>query len=477
MPDTVTFAAGKTSISTLATLVLLTALEAAAQHPDPGAPPGSHDPLGAHAAVVGSVRPDAPRWREFRLRYEEALASGQYGEAEIAAKQMIDYMLGSGGPVQHSMVDALVDLAFAQEKRELYEAALANYAAAIDLLESGDNRLSAGLVTPLRGLGDTYMASGRADLALPAYERALHIRHVNDGPHSLDQVEILDAIVAAEMESGNPDAALFIVDRVQALHARAFAPDSVEVLPALQRKAGLLHELGRYRQERIVYRDIVKIIEDRRGKTDLSLLEPYRAMARTYFHELDEVTFRSEPTTETGETFLKKALAVSETNPGATLLTQGQILIQLGDYYTVRGVHDQARIQFRRAWDLMSSDPGYLDERARDLERVVPLVRTKLDRYADFGYRSRDDDAEPGDYSDGYVVATFTVNDRGYVTNVEIADAQPAGFASMEARVAHAVRDFIYRPRHEDAQPVHTPGQLFRHDYLYRESDLPASSP
>src|SRR5690606_31084617 len=134
-----------------------------------------------------------------------------------------------------------------------------------------------------------YQASGRPELALPVYEQALHVAQVNEGPHTLEQVEILDAMVGALADAGEGEAALQAADRMHYLYARAFSPASEEVLPALQRKASVLNELERYADERTVYRDMVRIIQDRRGDHDLSLLDVYAALGRTYFHDLDDV--------------------------------------------------------------------------------------------------------------------------------------------------------------------------------------------
>lgn len=463
------FASGRTCVPALTVAMLACAFEAGAQQP-----------LAAsrQADVVSDARSAGNRaspLEDYRRLYDEALERGQFLEAETAAKQLIDRMIATGEQGYRPMADALTSLAFAQRKRELYEPALANYRAAIELLASGENRLSSSLIAPLAALGDTYMASGRANLALPVYQRALHVRHVNDGPHTLEQIDLLDATAAAFAATGDANAALGAFDHMYYLYARKFSPGSEEVIPALERKAGLLNELGRHQEERMVYRDIVKIVEDRRGEHALRLFDTYLALGHTYFYDLDEVHFRSEPTTETGETFLELALEIAETNPRATWQMEARVLLELGDYYTLRDVQDKARIHYRRAWDLLSADERRLDERKDELEGVRALIEARLDPFANFGYGNRDGDADDTDYKQGYVVAHFTINDRGRVNDVEISDAEPEGFAEMETHVLQAVRDLLYRPRYEDGDPVPTSGQRYRHDYRYLESELQAA--
>jgi hypothetical protein len=111
-----------------------------------------------------------------------------------------------------------------------------------------------------------------------------------------------------------------------------------------------------------------------------------------------------------------------------------------------------------------------------DLEHVAILRRPSLDRYAHFGYRSVPTDVDSAEYRDGYMLARFSVNDRGRVTNIRIDASSPPGFRDMETRVRRALRDFIYRPRYENGTPVTTDDQQFRHEFLYLQSEIGAAA-
>ncbi|MGH8222479.1 MAG: hypothetical protein ACREQZ_05850, partial [Woeseiaceae bacterium] len=302
---------------------------------------------GSAAERPRPARPDPQRLREYVAYYEASLRNGQYLEAETAAKQMIEYAIRTGGMDGVPMADALCRLALAQRRNKQYDSALQNYLAAIRALEQSENRLSDKLIEPTLDLGNTYLENDRADLALGVFDRALYLKHVNAGPHNLQQTRILDAIAAAQLANGDADAALTTIDRMHYLHTREFGPDSEEILPVLEKRAGLLNEIGLYGKERLVRLQMVNLIEEHRGTTHLSLLEPYTALGRTYLHEVDEVIFRSEPTAQTGETYLKKALAVAEQSPDANWLTREQALIELADYYTILDVQDKARRNYR----------------------------------------------------------------------------------------------------------------------------------
>lgn len=432
---------------------------------DEPASPEQIETLQGGAALARTVA-DPARLRALVDYYEDSLESSQYEEAEIAAKQRIEHLLGAGDSSSLLMAGALADLASAQRLNDNFEAAIQNYSTTVSLLEQSESMLSGKLIDPLRGLGDTYMASGQPRLALPVYERALHLNHVNAGPHNLGQVEILDVMMAAEEGASRPDSALDIIDRMSALHTRRFGPNSEEMLPVLARRAALLNRLGRHQDERLTYLDVVRIIEDHRGESDVSLIEPYSAIGRTYLHEVGDVVFRSEPTGQTGETFLKKALDVAQKSPDSNELIQTQILIQLADYYTVMNAQDKARQNYRSAWHILSKKE-HLEQRRKDLETAVPIIRPKLDHYANFGYRSTVGDSENATHIQGYLVARFTVNDRGRVTDIEIVEADPPDFTAMRTRVQRTLRESVFRPCYENGDPVRAEGQLFRHDFLY----------
>jgi tetratricopeptide (TPR) repeat protein len=469
---------GWRSLPALAWLALAAPLPADGQDP-PGPAPATADTAGAgaHLPSPGPIRNGAD-WPapgdQYRRAYRESLANGELLEAETAAKQLIDHLNATGDTGFRPMADALASLAYAQRGRERFEPAAANYEAAIALLEAGENRLSASLIEPLSALADTYAASGRPDLAASVYRRALHVAQVNEGPHTLRQAELLDAMSQALLDSGDRDAALHAVDAMYRLYTYAFSPRAEEVVPALERKARLLEALGRYDEERTVYRRIANIVADHHGEEDLRLFDTYLALAHTYFHDLDEVYFRSEPTTETGETFLEKALELTERNPQATWRMQAEALLALADYYTLRDVQDKARIHYRRAWELLSAATERLPMRQRELERTVALIAPHLDAVARFGYGKRDETADPADYEEGHVVARYRVNDRGRVTDVEVVAADPPGLEGMETHVVYGLRRLVFRPRHVAGEPVATPGQVFRHDYRYPASGLRA---
>ena len=400
--------------------------------------------------------------------YRAAIEDMQYEEAETAAKRRIEHLLQAGTSSGYVMADALIDLAFAQREGRQYEAAIQNYLGAIGILEETDDMLSHRLVAPLRGIGDSHVASGNADLAVPLYERALHVSHVNAGPHNFQQVELLDAMIEAEVKVGRPDAALALADRISLLYARRYAADSEEMLPALWRRAGLLKDMGRYKDERLVYLDVVRIIEKHHGRDSVDLVRPYTMLGRTYLQEVDQVIFRSEPTAQTGETYLKRAVEIARKN-NVDVRTRFERLIDLADYYTILNVQDKARRHYREAWSLLSENEEDMAVRSDAFNTMAPLVQPKLDGHANFGYRSGGDDPDEPAQASGFMLAQFTINERGRVTDIEIIEADPPEFPEMATRITRTLRESVYRPRYENGDPVKKRKQRMRHDFTYTD--------
>jgi hypothetical protein len=232
-----------------------------------------------------------------------------------------------------------------------------------------------------------------------------------------------------------------------------------------------MNTLGRHTEERFQYRRIERIMAEHYGAGDPALIGPYLAIGRTYLHEASEVVFRSEPTTQNGETYFLRALAVAEANPTTGPEPLAECLLALGDYYTIMNIIDKARLQYARAWEVLSEE-AVLSVRGQSLERPVPLRRLALSSYPDYNYGWSRVDVDRAELLEGHIHARFTVTDRGRVADVEVIEAEPTGLPQMEARVRYGVKDFIYRPAHLDGVPVESNGILYRHDFYYRTEDI-----
>ena len=163
--------------------------------------------------------------------YEQALDSGLYSEAEIAAKQLLERAIREGRRDEQSMADLLTKLALVQRLNRDFAAAQQNYELAVNIIESRRDMLDLALVEPLLGIANTHIDNERPDLALAFLDRALHVRHVNEGPHSLEQSETLEVLATAYRQTGKLREAADVADRLYLLYGRNYPDNSMELIP------------------------------------------------------------------------------------------------------------------------------------------------------------------------------------------------------------------------------------------------------
>ena len=153
--------------------------------------------------------------------YREAQLTRQIEEADTLAKRIVDTSIRTHGIDSKTTANALTNLANLQSAGEDNASALLNYEQAIEIVERIDSRLSADLITPLRGMGYVHLNDGNAGLASATWYRALHVSHVNFGPHNFEQVETLYAIGRLFRSAGNYKEASRIYQRISYLRNRA----------------------------------------------------------------------------------------------------------------------------------------------------------------------------------------------------------------------------------------------------------------
>lgn len=426
----------------------------------------------AEPALDAAVDPQQQLAEDFS-RYKELLESGLTVEADTVAKRIVELSIRENGFETIDTARALTNLAIVQHRNEDYETAQQNYVAAIGIIENVDDRLSPGLINPLRGLGAAQLASGRPDMALESFDRARHVSHVNDGPHNLDQVGILEALAEIYIHIGEYDTAHSLQDRIYGLYARKYSTDSNEILPALYRRAEWQHRLRLYGRERETYRRIIKIIEDNHGKDDLQLIRPLQGLGNAYLYvgEFDR-DYQRDSTLTTGEIFVKRAKRIAEENPDATWEIKEDAYLSLGDFYIFSDKSGKASRTYEETWELLSVDDARLTNRYNHLETLVLLQGIYPSKY--YGM---DEDSEPlGEEEEllrGKIVTKFVVTTRGRATDFEIIESNPPGLEGLEKDVLREMRRLVYRPRMENGQVVDTRDVIYTHEFFYRESDLP----
>jgi len=411
--------------------------------------------------------------RLFEL-YKESVGGGNYLEADILAKQIIELSIRIFGINSTESAKSLTNLAIAQHGNQEYEAAERNFRASIDIIERISDRLNEALINPLKGLGATQLAIGKPDMARQSFQRAVHVSHVNSGPHNLGQIEVLESMAEIYVSVGEHKQALGIQEKMYSIQARNLEPLSLEILPALRKQARWQHRLQMYDRERVTWRRVVNVLERHHGKNDLRLIPPLTSLGKSYlFITPAEYDMQPEVSIASGESYLRRANRIADSNPDTDWRILEQTLLALGDYYVLSGRPNRATRVYGELWAILSDDESRLGNRRDNLERINILQDIFPPRY----YRSEDVSGRTPDedeFETGIVSYGFSVSASGRPTNIRHIETLPPEFKDMSDRVRRNLRHLVYRPRVKDGKVVETPEMTYTHEFFYRASDIPA---
>ncbi|MDH4107753.1 MAG: tetratricopeptide repeat protein [Gammaproteobacteria bacterium] len=424
------------------------------------------------------TQPDAEtpeqKLRRLFVMYMDAIADRGFEEADTLGKQIVELTISEYGLDSHESAKALTNLAIAQHGIQDYESSILNYTAAIGIIERVDDRLSSALINPLRGLGAAQLASGRPDLAREAYDRAVHVSHVNEGPHNLEQIEVLQSLAETYLAVGEAEEAADIQKRIFYLQARNVDDQSLDMIPALKTRAEWQRRMLLLEQERYTWRRIIGILEDEYGKESLELIEPLTELAKSYLivGYLTDAPYVDSSTVASGEIYLKRAVRITERNEEAGWQDRMAALLQLGDYYMVTDRANRGHRVYREVWDLLSEEPDRLPVRARELEQATPLNEIRPPRMFG-GDPSVPIVSDPPGYDTATVTVGYSVSTRGQAADIRVVDADPPGLSDMYESVGREIRRCIWRPKMVDGEFVDAPDLTFNHQFYYRRADLP----
>lgn len=408
--------------------------------------------------------------------YKESIGGRDYLEADTLAKRIIELSIRIFGIDSTESAKSLTNLAIAQHGNKEYEAAERNYRASIDIIERISDRLNEALINPLKGLGATQLAIGKPDMAKQSFQRAVHVGHVNNGPHNLGQIEVLESMAEIYVAIGEHKEALDIQAKMYSIQARNLEPFSLDILPALKKQAHWQHRLQMYDRERVTWRRVIKVLERHHGKEDLRLIPPLTSLGKSYlFITPAEYDLQPEMSVASGETYLRRANRIADRNPDADWQIIEQTLLALGDYYVLSGRPNRASRIFGELWTLLSDGELRLVNRREHLEKLNILQDIYPPKY----YRSeRIDEVFPDQdkFETGTVSYGFTVNSSGKTTDFMHIETQPPEFSDMRDRVRRNLRHLVYRPRIEKGKMVRTTEITYTHEFFYRPADIPTKS-
>ena len=401
--------------------------------------------------------------------YLDAIADKMYTEADQIAKQLIEDAIDKYGLDSHQSASAMVNLAIAQLGQDDFESAILNYENAIDIIERIENYLDERLINPLKGLAEAQLKSNRSDLAELSFNRALHISHVNNGPHNLEQMESLKSLADLYVESKENKKAADIEKRIYYLQSRNVDPNSLAMIPALKTLAQSQRKSNQFERERRSWRKVIKIIQDKKGKDSLDLLDPLTELGRSYLYvDFSTMSYDDPPVVSKGDGFLRKAIQIAEKNPDATWLQRVEAKINLADFYVLSDRANRSYTVYRDAWDMLSEDEIKLQYRAASLETPVILEKINPPLYFDDTTKSNRDEL-PENYKEAVVSFNFSVSKRGLARDINRASFNPDGLDEMHKIIGSEIRYLVYRPKFVDREPVIAQNVSYEHRFFFKQ--------
>ena len=362
----------------------------------------------------------------------------------------------------------------------------------IRAVESAHHRHHPDLVEPLSLLGDAQFGQQRIDRALETYDRALHIRRVNDGLFAPDQVAVVYKQAAALQAMGNLQEAGNREEYAYSVLQKAFGPLSQEILPGTYRLAEWYRESFNIFAARALYERALHIYEANDQQSSLSALPALKGLVFTYRQERfppyyvsdnqsssfgtapmplsnratvysQQITINNFPAAERA---LQHIVRIRRENPESTPLEVYEAILDLADWHLMwehfKKAHTLYEFVFAQLEELESVDAGAYF--AEPLLLHMPLPADPKAPRSGTGGAERDS-------IPGFIEAAFRVSANGSAQNVEIVAADPEGL--MDFRTRRSLRSSRYRPAMANGKAIPYENQSWRHEFLYVPREEP----
>jgi tetratricopeptide (TPR) repeat protein len=377
-----------------------------------------------------------------RRARDTLMGIADFNAALNPAKQIIDLQETSHDPGYAEDVQALARINLELGK---YDESEAEYLQSIDLIEAQEGEFSLTLVGPYRGLGRVYIKSARYPEAITALKEAQHISQRNLGLFNVEQAPLLDDITTAYLGAGDTvEARKLQIERVDNAVKR-FGADDPRVVPFRYELADYYERSRLPLSAREQYAEVLKSRETAVGPDDPELLQPLRDLVKV------DLTINQGKDRDA----YMRLVALLERHPEADRVQRGLTLAVLGDWATVTEKAADAEDYYRRAWETLSSSPGF--DVAQYFANPVALDFVTPLSAVDRGERSK---------PYGWISAAvrFDLTAQGRPLNVEAVGVdRPIPSNTLLSRYLRRVRETHFRPRLVDGQAAATRGVEFTH--------------
>jgi tetratricopeptide (TPR) repeat protein len=403
-------------------------------------------------------------------KYEQAIEGQLYSEAADAGKLYISELLNDPNHDSLDRSRALVRLGFAQQHAGEIDAAIEHYALAIEIVETGADRLSTQLVEPLLGLSRVLAQAGDYRAAVASYKRALHVQQVNQGLYSLALADTVSELSEVYYRLGDYQRANGLQQSYVGIYQRKFPGDDLQQLPALYSRADMYYKTDRLIDSQLSYRRIISMIERADGQRSLQLLPAIYKISELL---QNNVILDGNNGNYTARRFLRRAIYVAENHEGATNLDRADSHIALGDHLSLKtGDRRAAMRHYLTAWQQLSVDDSWAEE--RDARFGNPTLLNDWPSYTTPAMRKLImlSQTDLDDLS-GQLVVRYDVDANGRTRDLQLVEGDPVGY--WDSIVLTHVEKFIFRPHIVDGAPAGSSDLVYEIRYSVGDRELPAN--
>ncbi len=416
--------------------------------------------------------------------YEEVirlLTEQRYAEALDPAKQMLRLSEQAYGREAEELVTPLTDLATVQFYTSDYLAARDSAARAIAIIERNRGLLAKELIMPLNWLAQTYLKAGEYRLGEKSLLRALRINHANQGFYNLDQIAIRDELSETYLALSELDNANFHQQTQIDFTEYTKGENSSDLAASHFKLARWYGRTGQTADELSSYRSAYRIMARASGENNPELIGTLRYLSASYVIQAGNLpqptlTAPGSPLSDAESqamamrngaiAALRRAIEINAAQPVPDLLLHAELLMDMGDTYTLFGVPRSAKTAYQNAWDVYAEQENNAELLEGMFGSPVAIGENLMPRY--YPVKRSTEIAlasNPEAFGDGVIVLRFDVSKGGAVKKIKVIEADPAD--TLERRATKKLRYAHYRPAMKNREPISTTGLTYRLEFKY----------
>lgn len=374
---------------------------------------------------------------------------------------------------------------------------------AVELLETDQGAWGAGLSEQLTDLADVYQLRGDHDLAIDAYERALHVNRVNYGLYDMSQVDIVDNMIESLVVTRQWEDVHDKQEYLYWLHVRNYGELDPRMLPVIdQIGSWYINDYALNPGNRVVnhvvdayqlFSKATRIVETQYGRNDLRMVVPLRGLvlsnwflwtfasqnpgslasydnfnsqfstSRSFTDNPNRLAPYVRNNYSNGKKALDRIIEIYEENPESPPGAAATAKIELADWHMLSRRWRSATELYEEAYKSLSEDEATREHATKMFERPVALPDLELmeSDVEQFSQRRINSNAGPS----SYVMVSYDVSRFGEARNIDILESHPKNDVAMRTRVKRSLANTRFRPRLVDGEAVESKGLVQK--YLF----------